>query len=191
MNEFSQKSFDEASINQIIKDAGISKGTFYYHFKDKKDLYLYLIKILTGTKWDFINGAIKQQFDQEYKGKDIFEKFKMQAKVGILFAKQHPKHHAFAKMIAKERGNAIYGAIQELFDQSKQLDDMIDEAIKNGDFADQYSKEFLAKIMGFMLAHFDEIYQSDHEQDAFENLESFIEFIKNGIGNKQEGKNHG
>lgn len=38
--EFSSVSFHDASINKIIKDAGISRGSFYMYFKDKEDLYL-------------------------------------------------------------------------------------------------------------------------------------------------------
>lgn len=32
--EFSQRPYNEASINQIIKDAGIPRGSFYMYFTD-------------------------------------------------------------------------------------------------------------------------------------------------------------
>jgi TetR/AcrR family transcriptional regulator len=35
--------FSDASINQIIKAAGISRGSFYQYFVDKEDLYLYML----------------------------------------------------------------------------------------------------------------------------------------------------
>lgn len=38
--EFSTVAFHDASINKIIKEAGISRGSFYMYFKDKEDLYL-------------------------------------------------------------------------------------------------------------------------------------------------------
>lgn len=38
-DEFAAKGFDGASINQIIANAGISKGSMYYYFEDKADLY--------------------------------------------------------------------------------------------------------------------------------------------------------
>jgi Transcriptional regulator len=43
MKEFSQKLFEDASINQIIKNAGISRGSFYTYFEDKEDIYFYII----------------------------------------------------------------------------------------------------------------------------------------------------
>ena len=42
--EFSHRPFNEASINQIIKEAGIPRGSFYMYFHDKEDLFRYLLK---------------------------------------------------------------------------------------------------------------------------------------------------
>lgn len=43
--EFSRVSFHDASINQMIMNAGISRGSFYMYFKDKADLYHYLVQM--------------------------------------------------------------------------------------------------------------------------------------------------
>ena len=37
--EFAASGFEGASLNQIIGNATISKGTFYYYFEDKFDLF--------------------------------------------------------------------------------------------------------------------------------------------------------
>lgn len=42
--EFSRVSFEEASINQIIKEAKVSRGSFYMYFHSKEDLYFYLLE---------------------------------------------------------------------------------------------------------------------------------------------------
>ncbi len=39
IKEFSTYPFSQASINQIIKNAGISRGSFYQYFEDKWDAY--------------------------------------------------------------------------------------------------------------------------------------------------------
>ncbi|MDD6407130.1 MAG: TetR/AcrR family transcriptional regulator [Lactobacillus equicursoris] len=39
---FSKNSYEEASINQIVKLAQIPRGSFYQYFEDKDDLYGYL-----------------------------------------------------------------------------------------------------------------------------------------------------
>lgn len=43
VNEFSSVHFDKASINQIVKEAGISRGSFYMYFEDIYDLALYIM----------------------------------------------------------------------------------------------------------------------------------------------------
>lgn len=58
--EFSLNNFNDASINRIIKDAGISRGSFYMYFVDKKDLYFYLLEqyseiLIDNMKKDLIN----------------------------------------------------------------------------------------------------------------------------------------
>jgi len=40
--EFARVPYEEASINQIIKNAGISRGSFYTYFEDKNDLLQYV-----------------------------------------------------------------------------------------------------------------------------------------------------
>ncbi|MCF7923867.1 MAG: TetR/AcrR family transcriptional regulator [Candidatus Izimaplasma sp.] len=43
LNEFSSKPFDLASVNEIIKRSKFNKGSFYYRFKDKLELYIALM----------------------------------------------------------------------------------------------------------------------------------------------------
>ncbi len=42
--EFSASPFAEASINRIVKEAGISRGSFYMYFVDKYDLVFFLLE---------------------------------------------------------------------------------------------------------------------------------------------------
>ncbi len=37
--EFAEKGFESASINRIIRESGMSKGSVYYYFEDKADLF--------------------------------------------------------------------------------------------------------------------------------------------------------
>jgi AcrR family transcriptional regulator len=37
--EFAEKGFQSASINRIIRNSGMSKGSVYYYFEDKADLF--------------------------------------------------------------------------------------------------------------------------------------------------------
>ena len=41
--EFSAKPYNEASINKIIQEAGIPRGSFYMYFQDTEELFRYLV----------------------------------------------------------------------------------------------------------------------------------------------------
>lgn len=42
--EFARVSYAEASINRMIRAAGIPRGSFYMYFRDKEELFHYLLK---------------------------------------------------------------------------------------------------------------------------------------------------
>jgi AcrR family transcriptional regulator len=56
--EFSQNSFREASVSKIVSDLGIAKGSIYKYFKDKQDLYFYLIDRAAKTKLTTIENMV-------------------------------------------------------------------------------------------------------------------------------------
>lgn len=42
--EFATHGFNDASLNRVIEAAGISKGSLYYYFDGKEDLYAYVVR---------------------------------------------------------------------------------------------------------------------------------------------------
>jgi AcrR family transcriptional regulator len=57
---FSIQGFNAASVDVICKDAGISKGAFYHHFKSKQALFLALLDVWLQT----IDTAIESSKDK-------------------------------------------------------------------------------------------------------------------------------
>ena len=55
-DEFSDKGFDGASLNRIIERAGMSKGSLYYYFEDKNDLYASVVEKATVRLVSLIGG---------------------------------------------------------------------------------------------------------------------------------------
>ena len=79
--EFSINNFNDVSINRIIKEASISRGSFYMYFVDKKDLYFYLLEqhleiLINNMKNDLIKnkGDIFKMFQDNIK--EIYNSFK-------------------------------------------------------------------------------------------------------------------
>lgn len=76
VKEFYQVPYTEVSINQIILNAHISRGSFYTYFTDKNDLFGYLLELkkqkvffLTKNVFDSCKGDIRDAFLMLY---DVF-----------------------------------------------------------------------------------------------------------------------
>ena len=65
--EFSKYSFYDVSIKRVIKDAGVSRGSFYQYFENKEDLFIYLLDSFK----DKVIETVKNKIDTD--GYDIFE----------------------------------------------------------------------------------------------------------------------
>ena len=65
--EFTRVSFADVSINQIVRRAGVPRGSFYQYFEDKEDLFSYLLT------------EVRERFAETYRqvvedaGGDIFQ----------------------------------------------------------------------------------------------------------------------
>lgn len=60
---FAQKGYDSASTNEIVKEAGISKGLLFHYFQNKKQLFFFL--------FDYCYNIIADEF---YKKVDLTER---------------------------------------------------------------------------------------------------------------------
>ena len=77
LEEFSKNDFDKASTNNIVKGAGISRGLLYHYFKDKQDLYDFLI--------DFAIEIVMKALEEKaiWEEGDLLEKIKQAAIIKI------------------------------------------------------------------------------------------------------------
>jgi len=54
--EFAERGYEGASVNRIIARAGISKGSLYYYFDDKADLYATVVERATARMIELAGG---------------------------------------------------------------------------------------------------------------------------------------
>ncbi|BBB49517.1 TetR/AcrR family transcriptional regulator [Pelolinea submarina] len=185
LDEFTEKNFSEASLNTIIKKAGISKGSFYYHFENKEDLYLYLLNHAFNAKWEFIR-ARGDHNPATLEKDDLFAKIKIQARLGAEFAAAYPQYYQLAMKFSSEKGHEIYDtALDMLGNKSENIfDEMVEAAIRNGNIKDHFSRDFVVKILRYLINHFNEIF--DHQEgigldELLADLDNFVDFLKYGL----------
>lgn len=61
VHEFSRVPYSSASINQIIKEADISRGSFYTYFEDKDDLMRYMLRGFRDSSQDRIFKTLEEE----------------------------------------------------------------------------------------------------------------------------------
>ena len=184
LNEFSQHPYDDASVNRIIKNAGITKGSFYYRFSNKYELYLFILKNGIKLKFDYINSETIQDFNSE---QDIFDLFLLQAEAGLRYAEAQPMYYKLGKRFSAEKGNPVYKRVMEDLDAAGDSGaaQLINEACKSGKFGKKYSAEFTERIISSLFLSFDEIFFNDEDfklEKALPLLKELVLFFKRGFG---------
>jgi len=66
--EFLRNGYEGASLNTIISEAGISKGSLYYYFEDKTDLYLTILSQVMIELQHNIGGIGVGEFSDDFWG---------------------------------------------------------------------------------------------------------------------------
>lgn len=124
--EFAQYAFKDASINRIIKAAGIPRGSFYQYFVNKQDLYLYLLAHIAKEKVDFISShapfATSQTFAETYlamvEGAVIWSKSNpLYWKIGVLM--DLDDESLFSRIEESPSAVDIYRDLSRLIEQDK------------------------------------------------------------------------
>ena len=113
---FAKNGYQHASTNEIVKEAGISKGLLFHYFKSKKDLYLSLHQHLT----DMFLEKIYEQID--WNERDIFMMIRQVTLLKFDLFKKYPDILNFLRSVytdeSKEIINEINHRKEELMENS-------------------------------------------------------------------------
>jgi len=66
--EFIRNGYDGASLNNIVREAEISKGSLYYYFEDKIDIYLTILRHEMEQTFKKIGGIVTDEFTDDFWG---------------------------------------------------------------------------------------------------------------------------
>ncbi|MEM6840613.1 MAG: TetR/AcrR family transcriptional regulator [Bacteroidota bacterium] len=95
--EFALYSYQEASLNRLVKKLGIAKGSIYQYFEDKQALYFYLKEYVIARKREFMQSAITTTPDNFWVWLEaLFHQ-------GLAFDAQYPVMNRFLYRYSQER----------------------------------------------------------------------------------------
>lgn len=84
MREFAENGYEKASTNRIVKEAGIGKGTLFYYFKNKEDLYHYVLNACLDNVFDELLAKV------DTTETDFIERLKQIAQVKAAYHLEYP-----------------------------------------------------------------------------------------------------
>lgn len=88
VDEFASHTFSEASINQIIKAANISRGSFYQYFADKEDCYMYLLTEMVKEKMVMFKDVVATNDNDT-----VFDEYEAMFDKAILWIEKKPQYY--------------------------------------------------------------------------------------------------
>lgn len=113
---FSQNSYKKSPVSEIAAEAGISKSLLFHYFRNKKELYLFLIQNAADTTYKYLYefGCGEEE--------DIFEIMHKGLKAKVALMKKYPDLTLFTIKAYYETDPEICGDIQKIIGRVASFD---------------------------------------------------------------------
>ncbi|XDD50748.1 TetR/AcrR family transcriptional regulator [Leptospira sp. WS92.C1] len=147
-NFFFAKGYDTTSIQDIIDELGIAKGTFYHHFNSKEELLMELIKTMSDELTKDLLVKVKSR-----NPKNTLDKLKIIQELHFNWIKENPEMvFFFLKAIYLPQNLTLKAKLEkEIVKRDIAfLTDLISEGQKDGSFFNTMPAEFLAESITAM-----------------------------------------
>lgn len=184
IDEFSKTKFEEASLNDILKNANMSKGSLYHNFGDKFGLYLALIDIILKKKKSFfIPLLMKKQDSGDFFGtiKDL-----VRGTMEFMFYDERLYHMSNNYMVDNVE---IKQQINQFFptDYNGWFFVLVNSAIQSGQIDSRFSPDFIVKILEVCFSNIHKITTQDRTvEGVIGAVEQMIEMMQFGFASKKE-----
>ena len=183
VDAFSQKPYEEASLNDILKAAGISKGSFYHHFGDKFGLYLAMMDRVIQKKIGFFTPLLQRLQDTG----DFFGTLRLVIRGTVEFMLEDKRlHHLFNQNM--EAPEALKQRLLSYFqyDYNQGFGPLIRAAIASGQIDPRYSEGFIEKILEILFSNTHRFYQSkDSTASVVDSIEQMVDMMQFGLEKKE------
>lgn len=117
IKEFRNYYFDASSVNRIVEDSGIAKGSFYQYFEDKKDLYKHIVNIIIQRKLEYMTPTLSNPM-----GLDIFSLIREMYVSGLNFALNNPDLLEISNKLLSNPNHEMY---KEIIEENKDKSDQV------------------------------------------------------------------
>jgi len=184
LKEFSSTSYDNASLNKILKDAKMSKGSFYHNIGDKYTLYLMLIGCIAFRKIEIF----KQNLENNTLPSNFFEKLRFICKTTYNFMSSEPLLNKLFVQFTKETPDFLEKMNNEFpQDDKKYWYDMISEGIKKGELRSDFPENVIIAFLDSAIKGLTNVMQYNMTSDDYsEAVINYINLLEDALKAKKE-----
>lgn len=177
MKLFAEKGYDATSIEEITATVGVAKGTLYYHFSSKEEIFKFLVE--EGVKLLKNSIAIKTA-----KLNNSIDKIRA---VVLIELKVLVKYESFMTIILSEiwgTGDRSKMSRDYVFEYIQMIQEIVEDGIKNKEIIEADPNVIASGIFGFVCSSL--IYKLRREKnievpELFNEIDkSFIKKLKRG-----------
>lgn len=175
VQEFSTQRYSDASINQIVKSAGIPRGSFYQYFNDKADIFIYVLgKITTEIK------AIEQKNMANYGDCDALTQFANKLAATIELNSYKPEYVRIV-MIQSKESDPFVKKFFELQEDHKQAVIRLFERDKQRGLVREDVDAAAVIDMVYLISK-ETFYSIGSDGEAYQaRMDTFLKIIREGI----------
>ena len=107
IKEFADKGFEKASTNEIIREAGISKGILFHYFQNKKNIFLFV--------FDYYVEVCMEEFYKkvDLEEKDFFQKLRQISCFKLELVHKYPAIFRFFEVAIGEEASEVKSEIEK------------------------------------------------------------------------------
>ena len=181
LTEFAAHSFQDASLNDILKAADMNKGSFYYRFSDKMELYLSLLYRVGMEKLKLFEEAGVSKSSGGF-----FDEFRNMAILGLRMAQKDVRFLVFSRRILQE-DPSVREQITKTFGNlsGTLLTDMVERAKAAGEFRPDLPTETVVFVIETLLNHLDSMIPPDWDDESvLQAVDRLLDVIRSGVGAK-------
>lgn len=179
IDEFALQPFSSASINQIIKQANISRGSFYQYFEDKEDCYMYLLSEIAKIKMDLLKNASLM-----YQTNDFFENLQIMLEQTLTWIEKEPKLYAIGVLMEYDNSDFVQKLVAKNAQSVEFLKSLVNQDIEQGRIRHDIDVDLLIQML---LSVNREILMTAYRERDFEKVKYQFKQVLNII---KEGAQH-
>lgn len=112
MENFAKKGYKKATMDEIVADAGISKGLIFHYFGSKKKLFVHLYEFAYG----FVYERLVPHFNLEQT--DLFERIRQSEQVKLEVMREYPYVLDFLRAARQEENEELRTEMKRVSTQS-------------------------------------------------------------------------